>query len=349
MSNGYTISLWSLSLLLSVVALGLMSALILRRAFNDRAEERREELVAAGTREVFRAMEGDAAAADVVRACNGRPIVLTERVLEIAALVRGPDREALSVLLEQLGIAAHLHRQLKSWRAALRRRAAERLALFNRGETIMALTAALDDRSPHVRLAAAVSLSELGKPPAFDRLLKQLSVGAEFRSATLRVLFRKLAREQPIPLLATLRRDPPSALKVLLIEALGKSGRYGMEEVFIHYCRDPDKEVRSEVLRSLASLEHPAILQLAARRLEDPAWEVRLQAATVAGRARFTSLIPAVSRLLDDEVWWVRFRSAEALVAMGEAGIARLREVAGEATGRAGEAARLILMERRVV
>jgi HEAT repeat protein len=348
MDNSSLVLLWWLSLTLSAVALVMMLLLIAKRMISYRIERNHQLLVGIGIKAMLEALDGRSSAADVLKACRGRSVLLMDSALEIAALVRGPERERLSLLLEQLGTAERLRRQLRSWREATRRRAAERLVLFPRRETIIALTGALDDRAPPVRLAAAVSLAELDELPPLDKLLEELEVGTEVRSATLRILFRKLAREQPTQMVAALRRNPPAALKVLLLEALARSGSYAVADTLGRYCQDPDKEVRSEALRSLANLEHPDALSAVSHALQDKAWEVRVQAATAAGRAGFTSLIPALSRMLDDEVWWVQLRSAEALMTLGQAGIARLRELAADGASRSAQAAQLVLMERRV-
>ena len=75
---------------------------------------------------------------------------------------------------------------------------------------------------------------------------------------------------------------------------------------------------------------------------------VRLAAGALAtGRApRISAAVLAA--MLGDAEWWVRFRAAEALVAIGAPGIARLRDAAERGGGVAAEVADAILAEKGI-
>ena len=60
--------------------------------------------------------------------------------------------------------------------------------------------------------------------------------------------------------------------------------------------------------------------------LGDESWQVRAQAARSLGALRVQRTLPALTRLLEDPAWWVRAAAADALVDLGEPGIAVLRE-----------------------
>ena len=83
------------------------------------------------------------------------------------------------------------------------------------------------------------------------------------------------------------------------------------------------------------------------RLLRDPAWEVRAQAAKALGRSQALAAIPALAEALSDSTFWVRQNSAEALGALGPAGLAQLQQRAmRDSDPFARDAARQVLQQR---
>ncbi|HVA13028.1 MAG TPA: HEAT repeat domain-containing protein [Stellaceae bacterium] len=205
---------------------------------------------------------------------------------------------------------------------------------------------ALDDRDPDIRLAAAESLAEIGALPSVAELVDKLRIGTAQHSQSLRHVFRGLARRQSGELVALLAGEAPSLAKVLALDALGRSGDYGVMAPIIAASEDADVDLRAAAFRALADLGHPAALAAVARGLADPAWEVRTQAAICVGRIGLATLLPKLVELLGDSVWWVRFRAAEALFALGETGEHAVIAASQGAPGPAARTAHLVLAER---
>jgi HEAT repeat protein len=226
---------------------------------------------------------------------------------------------------------------------------AEILAFFPGEETVRALRARLEDRSPEMRLTAAIALAELDAVPPLRRLVMQFRDGTAAHSLRFVDLFSRMTDTHSSELLE-LARDAsvPPSMRAAAIEALVGTGDYGLVSDLVGIADAPgtDPMVVSECARALGRLGHPSAATLVQRLLEHPDWEVRAEAAEAAGRMGLVEAAPRLSVLLADDVWPVRFRAGEALVYLGDAGTRVLRRLAVEGTGRTQRTAALVLAER---
>jgi HEAT repeat protein len=214
------------------------------------------------------------------------------------------------------------------------------------GEQVLeALQAALDDRDYFVRLAAVRSLTELGAMPSAELIVKKLGVEAEHNSRVLYHIFRQLAPALNDQLVAIIHSNHSIAVRVLALDALGKSGDGALVEPISRLAGDPSAEIRAKALRALAELGYPDAAPQVLKGLDDESWRVRTQAANCAGRIGCLAAIPRLTELLADEQWWVSYRAAEALYALGQPGRAALQGAVAVA-GRAGRVSELVIAEK---
>lgn len=272
-----------------------------------------------------------------------------ELMLELVQLIRGQERARLLVLLTDLSVPRSLLRDLRRGRHPRRILAAAALRYFDDPEVIAGLRRALDDRDSQVRLGAAASLAELGAAPPLAELMARLRPDQLHGSHLLRLVFRRLAATDPESVASALTLEAPDSVKVLALDALGRSGNYGaVPKIAAIATSRASIEVRLEALRSLGLLRHPNGLPAIRQSLFEPDWEIRTQAVVAAGRVGAEQVVPELHRMLDDPAWWARFRAAEALLQLGRPGLLALKSAAAAGAGHAPEIARQVLAERDV-
>lgn len=337
--------LWLTSLILAGGALCIMLGLIAARMIDDRREsvreaERRRQvsllLAAQPSREHF---EGVDPAADL----------LTDLTLEIIQLVRGEERENFIASAGRLGVPERLRERLRRGSVRTRLTAAEALAYFGDPQSVEALEAALDDPSPDVRLAAALSLTAADEAPPAVALVERLGIGTRENSLLTITLFREIARKRPGEIKA-LVFDPQTipAVKAAAIEALTASADYSLvsEIADLATRAQAGSEELPRYLHALGEFGHPAAGPAILQCLESAVPRVRAEAAEAAGRIGLAEAAPRLGELLGDEDWWVRFRAGQALVRLGRVGETLLTSIAEAGPEPARRTASLTLAER---
>jgi len=276
---------------------------------------------------------------------NARERLMMIGMIEsLARLIRGEEITRLIALLRHLGAVDAAIKRLSVGGVQEREKTAEMLGNFMDSDAVAALTRALDDRAPRVRLAAAMALIRCGAAPSLRRMITALA-GSGLRTRRLRALFRDLVAADPAEAVAAALERQETEVQVLILDALGGTGDYGALPALRVAVRDSDLDVRAAAFRSLSRLAHPSAEECVLEGLFDSEWPVRAQAALCAGKIGLVSTIPSLVHLLGDEQWWVRFRAAEALFDLGEEGRGILTLAARSDTA-TSDAARLILAER---
>ncbi len=97
---------------------------------------------------------------------------------------------------------------------------------------------------------------------------------------------------------------------------LGMSRNPDCIEIFIQALRDPEKAVRAQATRALASVGEPASERLIAL-LEDPDWKVRYRAIEALGLIRDKRIVDPIIERLSDEKDHVRYMAVKALGEIG--------------------------------
>lgn len=340
--------IWSVSLLLAAAALAWMTALIVARLFRERSEGRRERDRRLIQQAFLDIMAGSGDAVGRLRAVRTRARVMAEALLGVVGLVRGAERERLIDALAAFGLDRTFRRRLSRGSIAGRIVAAEALSIFPGPEGATALRRTLGEtRSADLRVSLWRSLIDLGQPPALEAVLADL----KGRNASDSLLYVPLIESVvTLDAASALRTfgdpDLPAEARVILAEALGRSGDYRVLEPLCLTARAPDDELRIASMRGLASLGHPSAEPSILAAIDDPVWMVRAAACEAAGRIGLRTAIPRLASQLEDPVWWVRFRAGEALVALGEPGRDRLVRSLVEGGDLARRTASMVLAER---
>lgn len=337
--------LWYASLVLALLSVAIMLLLVVRRAVEMAGQRRRDHLRAAASAALLGYMDGDVSAAQVRQAAGGRTATVGDLIYEMREIMRGEGSTRLIELAVACGGIDRERRRLRRRNPGARAEAVRRLGIYG-SDAVPLLTAALGDRNPGVRSAAAIELTALGAAPPLVTLAEAMRIGIDATSEDLRRIFRRVVAGEPRSAIALIEDEwTTDALNILLLDGLGFAGLFEALPAISTMLQNGTPAVRVEALRALANLGHPSAAEVAIDALADPDWRVRAQAANCVRRIGAEEAATALEPLLDDEQWWVRFRAAEALATFGADGCARLARLATHGD-RAGQVAQLVLAER---
>ncbi len=336
------VALWNVSLILcSLGALALVS-LIMARWLSARAEQRR----LAARRAVLPVLLGNDERLVQGPTTGAAADVAMDLTIELAELMRGSDGDAMLRAAKALDVPRHLERRLRSLAAQERLNAAETLALFD--DHAHAAEQALDDRDPAVRLGAALALAHREEGPEPGDILRKLRAGVEEHSLMLVPLMRDFAARDPAVVAGIVHNESlTDEARLSAIEALADHGHAHVTRIVAvaaQHSFPPHLEQR--LIVALGRTRHPAARGPIAAAMKSATPLVRAAAAEAAGRAGLIDMAPELRAMLSDNEWIVRFRSAEALFALGAAGMQQLRAAAGHDGPVARHAARTMLAER---
>ncbi|QBX38093.1 HEAT repeat domain-containing protein [Brevundimonas sp. S30B] len=339
--------IWTLSVALAAFALAWMAALIMARVFRERSAARRERNRRLIHQAFLDIMAGSGDAIGRLRSVRQRARTMAEALLGVMALVRGAERDRLIRVLDAFGVQRSFEQRLSRGSLAGRLAAAEALSIFPGRDTAVTLRRALDStRSVELRASLMRSLIDLGAPPDLETVLDDLGRRGGSESLVYAPLIGSIVQADP---LAGLEAFAGPALasegRLVLAEALGRSGDYRVLETLCLAARAADTELRIAALRGLAALGHPAAQPAVLEGLEDPVWMVRSAACEASGRIGLRAAIPRLADQLGDPMWWVRFRAGEALWALGEPGRAQLHRSLAEGCSIARRTASMVLAE----
>ena len=312
--------LWDLSLLLCLVAFAAVFVLLAARWFNGRTIDRRKAIRSELLPILLSSDQSCGRLAGI------RLKIAASLVGELAELTRGSDREALLEKATAMGVPDLLARQLSSHSSQARLDALETLSLFE-DRTDLAVRA-LDDRSPQVRLGAALALASRKDGPTARELVEKLRIGTEEHSLLLvSVMSDLVARDAGEVAALLFERDVPSEAKVAATDALAEGGgEYAPLLAYMARESAGEPDLQPRIFRALGRNGHPAAISAIRQGLASAEWTVRAAAAEAAGKVGAVDAAPRLGELLGDENWWVRHRAGEALLRLGPRGVNTLRE-----------------------
>jgi len=359
--------IWFASLALAAASLGTMLVLIIRRLVIDRWARLRKARQKALRGLVFEYLEDPQEGRDLIdHLTEDDRNDIRDMLEDLVRLVRGPARDNLLRMVNELGGCKFFldvlgsgsgERHPRAGAVAVnwflppgwgneehRLRAVAALALFDDPQAIEALTAALGDRSPRVRLAATQALVDAGAEQSLRALIEPLDIGGAIHSRAMREIFRDLAPRRTAEMLDLLTAEVPDTVKVLALYGLAGTRDPTLLPAIIVLAASSAVDVRAEAMRALALIGHPGAATTVLAGLADESWVVRAQAAICAGTIGLADAVPALVSLLADGEWWVRFRAARALAQIGGEGLRTLERLAAE-PGSAREIVTAVLAE----
>ncbi len=338
------LAIWQASLLLCTTSLLALASILIARLFAEKRDARRIK----ERRRVSRALMGVSGEPAVPARGRLEREEAARLALELAELVRGPDRAALLANAEQLRIPRVLRERSVSAAPQERLLAVEALAMFPSGRE--RAREMLRDRNANVRLGAALALAQNEAAPPAGTLVRQLGLGTKERSLLIGSLMRDLVTYDPASVEALLGDEKVSdAIRLAAVDALAASGRAEHAPLVAQMAERAveESELLPRIFHAMGRIGHPSSHPAILSGLSHPAWAVRAAAAQAAGTSALIDAVEPLGGLLGDDTWWVRFRAGEALWRLGPRGHAVLALVAEAGDEVASRAARLTLEERR--
>ncbi|HEV2557896.1 MAG TPA: HEAT repeat domain-containing protein [Microvirga sp.] len=342
-------ALWITAIAIAAVAIAVMVLLVAIRGLSGLWTKRRGRQREALLATLLQWLEGGVDDTAMKAALTRNHALATSLLIEIFELVRGEDQARLARLTDETSLPQYLRETLEVGRRQARLAAAESLVWFPSPETRAVLRFALHDRDLSVGLAAAASLAALGDELPIRQLL-ETRLGQEGEtSRRLEAVLGAVAHRQAADLLDLANDEAaPERLRAAAIDALARTGSFGLLDPLARLAPSPLMEVRAAVARGLGLLGHPGAGDTILQFLTDPAWVVRSEAAEAAGSIGLVEAADLLCGLLHDPNWWVRFRAGAALSELGEQGVAMLKELADSPGSGSGQMASLILAERKI-
>ncbi len=238
-----------------------------------------------------------------------------ERVFSnLLQLVRGPDREGLLIVADNMGVPERAMDQLLNRRAARRVDALRILEQFPVPRVIRLLGECMaTDPSMMVRTEAAATLTRVGAVPSPAAIIEAMHLRTTSPSLLHAAMFRMGSVQHSSEMAVLASELPTGALRSMIVEALGWSEDFKMLPILADFAQSEDSELRIAGLKAARQLGHPGVRTWVLPMLLDPVDEVRVQAARTCGQLGLIEAIPLLSRLVENSSWWVRTRAAEAL------------------------------------
>lgn len=257
-----------------------------------------------------------------------RADILAHGLLEIAALIKGGDRDKLINAVYEAGGFEPLVRRALRGPLARRTTCLEAVAFFPLKTCRPILRTAMADPNPEVRLIAVGGLIEAGASISPKALIRSSQDGHLPVSLRFMALLHHLVKNQPRSAIEALQDERlPLAYQLMLCDAIGSAGDYEALPILSRKAASYIPELRAIAINALGRLKHPGAEPVVDAALEDPDWRVRRAAVEAIGQVKFKRQYQHVADLLADPVWAVRAQAVATLAAAGEPGHFVLRHV----------------------
>lgn len=176
----------------------------------------------------------------------------------------------------------------------------------------------LGDEYLDVRLAAALSLSELNDPASIRPILASLALQGSWPIERLIEIILRFDDRAVSTLLEYL--DDPSASQSgiqVAIAVLGHKKARSSIAALIRFTSHSNLEIRVQTYRSLGLIGDVSTLPMMLGGMLDDQWEIRAICAKALKHFPEAASINALQLGLADKVWWVRFNCASSLGSLG--------------------------------
>jgi HEAT repeat protein len=179
----------------------------------------------------------------------------------------------------------------------------------------------LEDEYLDVRLAAALSLSELNDPSSIRPILASLALqGAWPIERLIEIILR--FDDRAVPTLMDYLDDSSaseSGIQVV-IAVLGHKKARESVSTLIRFTSHSNLEIRVETYRALGLIGDASTLPMILGGMLDDHWEVRAICSKALKHLSGAASVNALQLGLTDKVWWVRFNCASSLASLGNNG-----------------------------
>lgn len=338
-----------------IIGLSLSTALL--KARRERRARRHEEELALLRPVMMRYLatweDGDAHdLADMLIGYRGVTTSFEELVAGLLPKLRGADRSMLVDILRRRGTIDEARQETFSKWPVHRYRAVELLGAAGVSEGIPEAAQLLSDRNTDVRLAAVRALGRIGTGEAGAALLEHLDSEEAQKHpipphpVTMALL--RIGNDATEPLTRALEADSVE-VRMIAAEVLGVLGAYpAVPDLQVRMRVDPSVSVRLAATHALGRLSMPgSVDDLTAMLRTEEDVEVLAAACTALGRIVDPASIPELEQEVAHPHPTVRVAAAMALVAFGDTGLDRLREIA-QRDAEGGDAAREVLARNAI-
>ena len=263
-----------------------------------------------------------------------------EALLALRETLRGSESARVAELLERHGAVVELERSAAHGSVSSRLDAIVALSNARIPSALMTLVNGVYDSNQLISVAsaraAARTLARVDDLFDRDRGAAALARAMETQELPYGIVEEVvvLAEESATSLIAVLlQHDRPRAPTVrAAIDGIGRLKLLIFAEEIVPFLTHSDDEVRGAALRAVSGLgflpevSHGVVIAA----LTDEVDFIRIHATTAARLLPHTHALSLLSDRLGDRSWWVRRAAADALVALGPAGLAQLGRAARE-------------------
>ena len=326
----------AVSLLVVIAVLAVIDGVV-------RLAARRNERISQQLRPAAIAVLGEYLAEDArLPRAEGRTqrAVMLQVGLEALGDLQGAERDRIADMLDRLGFVEEARAGLRSRRRAVRRRAAEALALIGTPSALSALGPALADRDVLVRTAAARLLAEVGDDEAARAAVAVAEQDVRHAPGGVAAVVLALAKSHEAAVGQMLRPGADARIKAIAISVAGAL-RLASLGPALRACLTERDDIAAAAATGLGRIGEtmavPALMVLACD--ESRAAEARTAAAEALGAIADPAAVPALGALLGAEDWSLRTAAAQGLAELGADGLAALRSAAASANPEVRETA----------
>lgn len=338
MRTALTITDIALAALVGLLVLALMGIRVLIRLRQRRQGRLWPDATAAVARYVTTGASPPRPAGRAERA------VMRDAAMQALLDLRGSERDLLVGLMGELSYLGDAEAALRAGRRAVRRRAAETLAIIATPAAAPALRAGLADRDPLVRTSCARTLARVGTQddvPAITAVAQRDAATAPGAAAA---VILALGRSHQAALGQLLSPQAPARLRVVAAAVAGRLRLPGLAPELRSCLHDGD-ELAAAAARGLGMIgDIEAVSDLRdVVRASGRAAGTRAAAMTALGSIGDAASVPVLEPELEAADWALRAAAAQGLAGLGEPGSWALRRAVRWGPPEAREQAEAVL------
>jgi hypothetical protein len=320
-------AIWDISYIMSLMSGAMMIILIIRRFFDSKSEQDLQNLKREIRGIVFECSDNFDLIKEYESKVKKHPDILMSIAKNLLPSLGGETKENITYVLEKFGVLNLFVRKLTSFKEGNRSIAIRNIAYFDYSKTqIIIYKTLIQDKSPNVRLDAAVALNSMGKIEDLNFVIKKIYEKGNPSYILFRNFLRKVAPNFMDEIIATSRMENVD-MASLAADALGYCNNYEVLPRLIEIIESKKVHTNTKLCAfdALIKLEHPMCEEAVIKCLDDELPEIRAKAALCVGEIVFDKAKEKLISLLNDDDFNVRLNSAVALSKIGDMGIDALK------------------------